>query len=142
MDYSQFSILRTLQYFFEELKKNGKVKGLLIAKGDTFFARHHRRPDVAYYTDEQIDQAAEGDPPVPQFLIEIISKNDVINKVNKKMIDYRNAGVPVVWHILPDYKEVHVYHGTKMKIYKGKEVVSAAPVLPDLEMEVDAIFQK
>ncbi|MEZ4934228.1 MAG: Uma2 family endonuclease [Saprospiraceae bacterium] len=74
-------------------------------------------------------------------MIEIISKNDVINKVNKKMIDYRNAGVPVVWHILPDYKEVHVYHGTKMKIYKGKEVVSAAPVLPDFEMEVDAIFQ-
>lgn len=56
------------------------------------------------------------------------------------MEDYRNAKVLVVWHILPDFKEVHVYHGTRMRIYKGKEIIAAAPVLPDFKISVEGIF--
>ncbi|MEO1262965.1 MAG: Uma2 family endonuclease [Bacteroidota bacterium] len=72
--------------------------------------------------------------------MEVISKNDKLNQVNKKMEDYRNAKVLVVWHILPDFKEVHVYHGTRMRIYKGKEIIAAAPVLPDFKISVEGIF--
>jgi Uma2 family endonuclease len=141
MDTTQFYILRNLLSFFQKLKDAGKVKGWLISEGDAFFSNHHRRPDIAYFTDEQIDKGRAGEKPVPQFVIEVISTYDMIRKVHEKMEDYRNAGVPVVWHIFPDLKEVHVYHGREMKIFKGEEVCSAAPTLPDFKMEVGAIFK-
>ena len=141
MDYSQAYILINIRNFFDKYKKKHNVSGHLISEIDTFFAAHHRRPDIAYFTDAQIRKAKEGEAPVPQFIIEVISKNDMINTVNKKMEDYRKAGVPVVWHVLPKFKKVHVYHGTEMKIFGEGEKVSAAPVLPDFEMEVSAIFK-
>ncbi len=141
MDYTQFRILRAIRYFFDELKNTGKVKGLLISEGDTFFKTHHRRPDIAYYTDEQIDRIEDGKPPVPQFIIEVISKNDKIRKVNEKMDDYRKADVLVIWQIYPNSKKVHVCIGTKINIYEGNETISAAPVLPEFEIKVADIFK-
>ena len=141
MDYTQFKILRAIRYIFDQLKNAGKVEGLLISEGDTFFKSHHRRPDIAYYTDEQIDQIEEGKPPLPKFVIEVISKNDKFRKVNKKMDDYRNANVQVVWQILPDIKQVHVSVGIDSKIFKEGDSVSAAPALPEFEMKVADIFK-
>lgn len=75
---------------------------------------------------------------MPLFVIEVISTNDQMNLVHEKMEDYRNAEVPVVWHILPKRKEVHVYlYGKNMTICKGEEVCSAAPVLPDFNITVN-----
>ncbi len=141
MDYSQLSILGNLLDFFFRLKSEGKVDGQLIAEGDMFFLKRHRRPDISYLTQAQMEETKAGGQPMPEFVIEVISNNDMIKKVHEKMEDYRNAGVPVVWHIFPDLKEVHIYHGKEMKIYKGKEVCSAAPVMPDFEMEVGEVFK-
>lgn len=77
---------------------------------------------------------------MPLFVVEVISNNDMIKKVHQKMEDYRRAEVPVVWHIFPSLEEVHVYHGREMKIYKGDEKCSAAPVMPDFTLTVNEIF--
>ncbi|HFA49128.1 MAG TPA: Uma2 family endonuclease, partial [Bacteroidetes bacterium] len=69
MDYSQFYILINIRNFFDEYKMRTKTDGYLVSEGDTFFAAHHRRPDIAYFTDAQIRKAKEGEAPVPQFII-------------------------------------------------------------------------
>lgn len=51
---------------------------------------------VAYFTDEQISQTARGENQVPQFVIEVISKNDKIQKTQRKVQDYHRAGVQVI----------------------------------------------
>ena len=141
MDYSQVYILINIRKFFKKYKEKYDIGGHLVSEVDTFFKMHHRRPDIAYLTEEQISKGKQGTPPVPQFVIEVISKNDKIRKVNKKMEDYRNANVQVVWQIFPDLKQVHVNIGKETKIYKGEETVSAAPALPDFEMKVANIFK-
>ena len=142
MNQNQFFILQNLLAFFRELLNAGKASGELIPEGDTFFLENHRRPDIAYFTNEQIARAARGENQVPQFVIEIISKNDVANKVQAKVQDYQRAEVQVIWHLYPELEEVHIYHGKQVTICSGDDLCSAAPVLPAFELSVAAIFQK
>lgn len=144
MNQDQFYIVRNLFSFFRKLIAAGKLSGELMTEGDAFFLENHRKPDIAYYTDEQIDRAAYGENQVPQFVIEVISKNDKINKNQRKLQDYYKAGVQVIWEIFPELEQVNVYHGAdmSMKTKKEEDLCSAAPVLPAFALTVNAIFQK
>lgn len=145
MDYTQFFIVKNLMDFFIRLKSSKNLSGHLIPEGDIFFGEHHRRPDVAYLSDEQIARTAYGENQVPDFVIEIISKKDQMELVHRKMGDYRQAGVKVVWHIFPTQEQVHVYHGknlSQMNVCIGDDNCTAAPVLSDFVMSATAIFQK
>ena len=100
------------------LKFSSKIEGQLLAELDLFFKKHHRRPDMCWLTDSQIDNLAEDKYEVPLFTIEVISKNDQVNKLEGKMNDYREAGVKVAWQIFPQHQTVHVYTGKKLKNMK------------------------
>lgn len=145
MDKSQLYILRNLLDFFMKLKFTGKISGQLMPEADLFFQENHRRPDVCWLADEQIDRLARGEYEVPAFVIEVVSNNDKINKVAHKMQDYRAAKVKAVWHILPDHEEVHVYAGEnleQMSVCSGDKECSAAPALPGFVMPAKDIFRK
>ena len=142
MNRKQFYIVVNLLRYFEQLYSNGKVSGSLLPEGDTFFGENHRRPDVAYYTDEQSESAADDNTAEPQFVIEIISTTDEMNRIHKKMRDYRASKIPVVWHIFPELQEVHVFHGRKSEVYIAGDICSADPVLPQFQLSVNAIFKR
>ncbi len=145
MDYKQFFIVRNLMDAFDRLRALGKFSGRLMPEGDIFFGEKHRRPDVAYLTEIQIDRTAYGINQVPQFVVEVISSKDQMNVVNDKMKNYRDSGVAVVWHIFPLSQQVHVYSGQRLKkmtVCEGEDICSAAPVLPDFELTTNAVFQK
>ena len=57
-------------------------------------------------SNEQEASMAHGEFPIPNFVIEIVSKNDVLTRENRKMKNYRDAGVKVVWQIFPETKEI------------------------------------
>jgi Uma2 family endonuclease len=145
MDYTQFYIAQNLRDFFEKLRFQDKAEGMLISECDVFFLEKHRRPDIAYFTAQQIYDAAEGINPTPRFVIEVISNSDAINRVNNKMQNYRAANVEIVWHIFPQSQEVQVYCGENLDtvyIKRGDMICSANPVLPDFNMTVSDIFRK
>ncbi len=142
MDKSQFYIQDNLIEFLYQLKSGHSIDGQLIAGGDTFFGENHRRPDIAYYTKAQIQEAAEGENVVPSFVIEVISSKDQMTLVHKKMHDYRDANVTVIWHIFPQLEEVHVYHGLKMEIRLGEDLCTAEPAIPGFNISVKDILKK
>ena len=141
MDKTQFYIQQNLAKFFYQLLFKNKFGGDLIAEGDTKFAGNHRRPDLAYYTDEQIQKAKNGEDIVAQFVIEIVSSNDQMNRVHKKMEDYRKAEVKVVWQIFPELKQVHVYKGKEMQVCEGEDICSAEKVIKGFKMTVNDLFK-
>jgi Uma2 family endonuclease len=145
MNAAQLYILNNLLNFFMRLKFKGQLSGQLMPESDLFFGDHHRRPDVCWLTDQQINALAEKEYEVPAFVIEVISNHDEMNTVVSKMQDYRSAGVQVVWHILPNYEEVHVYKGQaleEMKVCKGEERCEAAPALPHFNIKASEIFYR
>jgi Uma2 family endonuclease len=131
-----------LMKFLAHLKaQNLAVDGILISGGDVFFAGNHRRPDIAYFTDEQIDAARYNADIHPDFVIEVISKNDQLERVAEKMENYRKAEVAVVWHVFPTRNEVHVYRGRQMSVCTGEDLCSAEPVIPGFVISVNEVFR-
>ncbi|GAB4035417.1 Uma2 family endonuclease [Spirosoma jeollabukense] len=102
-----------------------------------------RRPDVSYFTSDQLRQMAIGADVVPGFVVESASESDSEQKGIIKLHEYFVAGVQVVWWVYPLYKEVYLYTSPKtVTICTDNDLLSAAPVLAELEMTVDELFQK
>ena len=97
---------------------------------------------MAWFSEKQLAFMAYGENQVPAFVIEIISSNDQINKVQKKMKNYRDAGVEVIWQIFPELLEVNVFHSSKMTTLSGDEVCPATPALPEFSLKLSDIFKK
>jgi Uma2 family endonuclease len=99
-----------------------------------------RRYDLAYVTRADI---ATGNESVAEFVLEIISPTDNYIKVGKKLREYFQAGVKVVWHINPEEELIYVYTSpTQVAICESHTVCSAAPVLDDFRMEAWEVFKK
>ena len=132
-----------LSDFLTDLRFVSKANGRLLSQVDTFFLEKvHRIPDIAYFSDEQCKLMADSVNQVPKFVIEVISTNDQINRVHKKMRNYRDAEVEVVWHIFPLLEEIHVYNGLTMNVCSGEMLCSAEPVIPHFKLSVNQIFKK
>lgn len=117
-----------------------KAGGELICEQDVMLTGiQMRRPDVAYFSDEQIRSA--DDEPVPAFCIEVISPTDESEKVENKRIEYFRAGVQVLWHIFPENREVYVYTARKtVQICSDDDLCSAQPVLDDFAISVNELL--
>lgn len=124
------------------IRKGYWESGILVADQDVELSGiQMRRPDIAFFTNNQIEKATEGNDEIPEFVIEVISENDNINKVEAKISEYYKAGVKVVWLILPEEKSVYVYTSRRdVKICIENDICSAAPVLPEFEIGVDVLL--
>jgi Uma2 family endonuclease len=116
--------------------------GELICEQDVMLsAIQLRRPDMAYFTDEQIN--ADGDDePIPSFCIEVVSTHDQYNDLKNKLKEYFRHGVQVVWVIMPDEEVVEVYTSFKsVKVCTDSDICSAAPVIEDFQISVDELLR-
>ena len=102
-----------------------------------------RRPDVAFYSADQIQQVAVGENAIPSFVVEFGSESDNELKSIRKRHEYFDAGVQVLWWVFPLYQEVYVYTSPKtVTICTDNDILSAAPALPDLQMTVAELFRR
>ena len=69
-----------------------------------------RIADLAYLTKEQLQEVDDLKPSLSSFVIEIISKNDTTYEVSKKLNQYFDNGVEVVWQILPQLQKIGRAH--------------------------------
>ncbi|MFN4256605.1 MAG: Uma2 family endonuclease [Saprospiraceae bacterium] len=143
MNQYQYFMLLNIQKQFIKLQLAGKVSGEILTEIDTFFLKKsHRRPDMAWFSDEQVARMAHRQNQVPRFVIEIISDNDIADNLLDKLDDYEAAQVEVVWLISPKLEQVHIYTSDKKSICKGDMLCSAAPVLPEFQISANDIFRK
>ncbi|MPR33829.1 Uma2 family endonuclease [Salmonirosea aquatica] len=113
--------------------------GALIAEQNVHLSGIQlRRPDIAYFTYEQLVQGKKGNEMIPAFVIEIISNNDEINKMERKLTEYFKAGVQIAWIVIPEEQVVNVYTSRRdVRACLENDICSAAPVLPDFEISVN-----
>lgn len=101
-----------------------------------------RRPDASYFSGGQLRQMAAGEKVISTFMVEFVSKSDDAPKYIRKLNEYFNAGVQVVWLIFPADHVVYVYTSPKTVIIcTDDDVLSAAPALPELTMTVAELFR-
>lgn len=141
MDKNQSFLFDNLADLLDALKQKNTIKGRLISEVDVFFAGQHGRPDIAFFTKTQIAAARNNEDIVPEFVIEVISTTDQINRVHRKMEDYRKAKVKIVWQIFPELKQVHIYKGKKMQVCEEKDICSAEEVIKGFKISVNDLFK-
>ena len=102
-----------------------------------------RRPDVSFFTSEQLQQMNSDTRVVPKFVIEFASNSDTDLKTITKRHEYFAAGVQVLWWVYPSYQEVYMYTSPKtVTICTDEDVLSAAPAIPELQMTVAELFRR
>lgn len=100
-----------------------------------------RRPDLAYYTADQIAKSTAQREQVPPFIIEILSPHDNGMEMERKLDDYFAAGVQCVWLVMPFFKVIRVLSTRdRTDTWRSGASCSAAPALPDFTVAVDSIF--
>ncbi len=144
----QFSGMKRNQYFIYDIlntlfiEKGYYQTGTFMAEPDVMLTpKQMRRPDIAYFTKEQIKQSRLGTDVIPAFVVEVISPTDDAEAVEAKIAEYFKAGVQVVWQIYPGNQVLYIYTSRKQVIIcLEDDVCSAGPVLPDFTIRVNELF--
>jgi Uma2 family endonuclease len=142
MNRNQFVIYRKLLNLFITTHTFAQ-EGIIMSEVDMYLpsVNRTRRTDIAFMSGSQTDKSIDGNPSVCPFVIEIVSKNDQVNEVEDKIIEYFESGVQVVWVIIPKVKKVEVYTSVEdVKICFGDSVCSALPFMDDFNISVNEIF--
>lgn len=132
----QIPIFVSLNRLLNRPEITSRYSGYLTAEIDLKLgADIHRRPDFAWFSDEQIHiLATEKDAiQIPSLVIEVISPGDEAVKVLAKVEMYLELGVKVVWLIYPESRKVQVfsvYTPGRTALCSGSMLCDASPALP------------
>ena len=100
-----------------------------------------RRPDLAYFTLDQLQKSESGVIKKPRFVIELMSGAEAYQDVLDKIQDYFDAGVEQMWYVIPESRKVYVYTSPdELTGYMSNDVISATPVIPDFQFTVADLF--
>lgn len=77
----------------------------------------------------------------PDLVLEVVSPNDLAYEVNRKIEEWLEAGVKIVWVIDPEAKKVHIHRadGTATKLRESDDL-SAEEVLPGFRCRISELF--
>lgn len=118
-----------------------------LYNGNTTFqvGANERMPDVSFVSTARIPEngspSGKWDIP-PDLAIEVISPNDVWEKVNRKVREYFAAGTQQVWLVSQDAEEVMIYDSpTQIKVVTTGEDLTSEALLPGFKCRVADLFQ-
>ena len=125
------------------LRRRGRVlsndPGILVERDpDTV-----RGPDVALFDDvKPYDQLnpkyAEG---TPTLVVEVLSPNDRVGKVTRRIGEYIRAEIRLIWIIDPEERDVAVHRpGHPSEVFEGDQVLVGYDILPDLACPLPDLF--
>jgi len=116
----------------------------LLAELDAYVDEDRKRiPHLSYYPIELLRQMQQDVRVAPPFAIEILSDSEKENDIIEKIQDYFDAGVRLVWYIVPKFQKIYAYTSPDdIRVFRGEQVISAAPVLPDFQFAVADLFRE
>jgi Uma2 family endonuclease len=78
---------------------------------------------------------------VPDLAVEIISKGNTREEMDRKLIDYFAAGVRLVWYIYPAAREARVYVAPDNCVTLGAhDAIDGGDVLPGFRLSLETFF--
>lgn len=105
-----------------------------------------RRPDVAFVSYARWPSMAVGRGAawnvVPDLAVEVISPTNTAEEIDRKIIDYLQAGVRLVWAVYPESGRVYSYQSpTQVKILERTDTLDGGEVLPGLQLPLAQVYE-
>jgi Uma2 family endonuclease len=102
-----------------------------------------RRPDVSFIAADRLSGVKkEGHVTIaPDIAVEVISPNDKIYDLDDKIVDYKMAGVKVIWVVDPKARTVVVRRPGQATVeLEEQDTLTGDPVLPGFSVLVRDLF--
>ena len=103
-----------------------------------------RCPDVSVVRNENLPG---GESPesfgelVPDLVVEVLSPSDSLKEVGRKIGEFLECGVPLVWLADPRRKTVTAYRSlSETQQYAADDIITAEPILPAFSCAVSKFF--
>ena len=133
------------------LESYGRQSGLGYALSNDSAVVTERNPDtvrgadVSFYANARWPRAHVGDqlPPVPpDVAVEVVSPGDRLAKIVKKVSEYLEVGVPLVWVVYPNRRQVVIYRANAEEptTLDEQAVIENLPELPGFRCSVSDFF--
>lgn len=127
---------------FVKAQKLGKVSG---SDGMMrLFPGLVRIPDAAFVSWERYSKrrgSRKVPDLVPDLAVEVLSEGNTPQEMSRKLDDYFNAGVRLVWFVDPRRRVVEVYSGKKSsKLLREHETLTGGRVLPGFSLPLKELF--
>ena len=106
-----------------------------------------RMPDVAFVSYDRLPQGEARKKSVatwvPELVVEILSKSNSKKEMQRKLSEYFDAGVLLVWIVDPRKKTVKIYTDLQTSTTLGTaDAVDGGQVLPGFVMSIRELFAK
>ncbi|MFW6200077.1 MAG: Uma2 family endonuclease [Gemmatimonadota bacterium] len=131
------------------LHRLGQQGGHGLAFVDTAFTLARdpatiRVPDVAFVSRNRVPESGLGDEfwqMAPDLAVEILSPSNSSSEIQKKSLEYLEAGARIVWIVEPGQHTVTILRSrSDIRILTGDETLDGGDVLPGLEVRVGDLF--
>ncbi len=101
-----------------------------------------RSPDVSFWRKERLPEIPSTYIEVaPDLAVEVVSPNDHFSKINRKLREYFERGVRLVWVVDPEDRSVTVYRSrTEYAVLGEADTLDGADVLPGFTCRVAELF--
>jgi Uma2 family endonuclease len=148
MGYYESLLAMTLGYFLQDFAAKHDL-GIVLGEGGTLriLSDQIRVPDVAFLSWRQFPGRVLPPEPVPaiapDLAVEILSAGNTREELNRKLRDYFNAGVKLVWFIDPASESAVVYESPrKSRKLSSADTLKGGKVLPGFELPLKELFKK
>lgn len=123
--------------------------GIVLSAGTGFYTAYDpdtvRSADAMFFSNERVEEL--GDLTgflrlVPDLAVEVMSPGDTYTEVEEKVAEYFNAGVRLIWVVVPKTQGVVVYRPRKEALRLNREdKLTGENVLPGFEISVAELFE-
>jgi Uma2 family endonuclease len=119
-------------------------RGVVVTEVNFKIGENERIPDVAFVAAERIPlggmpEGVVGFP--PDIAIEVISPNDVHDKVSEKVLEYLEAGVKQVWLVSQKLRSVTIWRSlTEAEVFAGERELVSKDLLPGFHCSLNDVF--
>jgi Uma2 family endonuclease len=104
-----------------------------------------RGPDLAVVLTERLPGNQYPSGPwklIPDLAVEVVSPSNSAMELHQKVVEYLEAGVPLVWVVDPSARTVTTYRGDGgARLLSGDDVLAEGEVLLDLQIPLEQIFR-
>jgi len=118
--------------------------GELYVEGSFQIGENERIPDLAFVSAARIPPEGEPDtkwPMPPDLAVEVISPNDLYERVYAKVMEYLAAGVKQVWLVSPEHYTVTIYRSaTNITAFSGDSELVSEDLFPGFRCLLREIF--
>jgi len=104
-----------------------------------------RIPDVSFISKKRLPNGLDPNEAVativPNLAVEVISQGNTDREMERKLEEYFQFGVELVWYVYPQDKSV-VFYTSATESNVETKVVNGGNVLPNFKLSIEELFKK